>query len=76
MWALGTIALAYIKLDALSSADPEIDKWLGALADQVAGYFKERRKLYGGTYLNIDFWTGLAIGAAGMAVEERTRPRR
>lgn len=67
-WALGTMALAYIKLDALDESDPVIDDWLGRIAEAAIDYERERKARFGG-YTNIDYWIGLAVGATGLAID-------
>jgi len=72
-WTLGSLALAYLKIRDAPGVDPTaraaIDHWLCAVAAQVEPPYERAGKTSSAN--NHAYWTGLAVGAAGVACQDR-----
>jgi len=78
-WTLGSLALAYLKIrdapgvDAAARASHAsrtmIDRWLCAVATAVQPPYERAGKTSSAN--NHAYWTGLAVGAAGVACQDR-----
>jgi poly(beta-D-mannuronate) lyase len=75
-WTLGSLALAYLKLREAPAIDAEaraeratIDRWLCAVARAIEPPYERAGKT--SSRNNHAYWTGLAVGAAGIACQDR-----
>jgi poly(beta-D-mannuronate) lyase len=73
-WTLGSLALAYLKVRDAPGVDPTaraaIDRWLCAVAALVEPPYERAGKT--SSKNNHAYWTGLAVGAAGVACQDRS----
>jgi poly(beta-D-mannuronate) lyase len=72
-WTLGSLALAYLKIREAPGLQPPvratIERWLCAIAGAVRPPYERMSKR--SSTNNHAYWTGLAVGAAGAACQDR-----
>jgi len=71
-WLLAATAMAYLKVRNTQVGTPEqdkaIQKWFGELSDRIEDYVDSKLKNPGSdAWNNHRYWSGLAVGAAGVA---------
>lgn len=75
-WLLAGSSVAYLKVRntgvGTADQDKEIRKWLGTLANRASDYIDSHKNRPGSdAWNNHRYWAGLAVAAAGVAINDR-----
>lgn len=75
-WLLAGASVAYLKVRNTGVGTPEqerdIKKWFGSLANRVTDYVDSKKTIPGSdAWNNHRYWTGLAVCAAGIALNDK-----
>lgn len=76
-WLLAGASIAYLKVRntgvGTPAQDKDIQKWFGDLANRVTDYVDSKKNIPGSdAWNNHRYWTGLAVCAAGIALNDRS----
>lgn len=76
-WLLAGASIAYLKVRnsgvGTSDQDKDIQKWFRSLADRVTEYVDSKKNIPGSdSWNNHRYWSGLAVCAAGIALNDRS----